>query len=81
MPHRGPVKEGVGRFGIDLRPAPLLSQDDNQLVVEQDGVFKGCRFQNRCPRKLGGICETETPPVHSLPGGHRIACHIAPEAA
>ena len=46
--------------------------------VEQVAVAKGCRFQNRCPRTLGGLCETETPPVHSLPGGHRIACHIEP---
>jgi peptide/nickel transport system ATP-binding protein len=50
-------------------------------VVEQDGMVRGCRFQNRCQRKLGAICETETPPVHALPGGHRIACHIDPGAA
>ncbi|TVQ38894.1 MAG: ABC transporter ATP-binding protein [Geminicoccaceae bacterium] len=39
----------------------------------------GCPFQTRCPRKLGRICETEAPPWREFPGGHGIACHIAPE--
>jgi peptide/nickel transport system ATP-binding protein len=36
----------------------------------------GCRFHQRCPRKLGAICETTAPPVQDVGGGHRIACHI-----
>jgi peptide/nickel transport system ATP-binding protein len=36
----------------------------------------GCRFNTRCPRKLGHICEREEPPCRDAGGGHRICCHI-----
>ncbi|TDQ78974.1 peptide/nickel transport system ATP-binding protein [Dongia mobilis] len=36
----------------------------------------GCPFQTRCPRKIGEICETQTPPVRDLGAGHRIMCHL-----
>ena len=48
-------------------------------VVEQDVSLQGCRFQHRCPRKIGRICENDTPPVRAVTGTHRIACHIAVE--
>jgi len=37
---------------------------------------KGCPFHTRCPRKIGRICETETPPFADAGGGHVIFCHI-----
>jgi oligopeptide/dipeptide ABC transporter ATP-binding protein len=37
---------------------------------------QGCSFHPRCPRKLGGICETAPPPSRGPGPGHRIACHI-----
>lgn len=45
-------------------------------TVEQGTEVRGCRFQHRCPRKLGAICETETPPMLQAGPGHTIACHI-----
>lgn len=45
-------------------------------VVEQEGVVSGCRFQHRCPRKLGAVCEIETPPLRRASDTHSIACHI-----
>lgn len=36
----------------------------------------GCRFHTRCPRKLGAICETQTPPWQVAKAGQRIFCHI-----
>ena len=45
-------------------------------AVERGEAVKGCRFQHRCPRKIGAICETDTPPVREAAVGHRIACHI-----
>ncbi|MEO8202709.1 MAG: ABC transporter ATP-binding protein [Betaproteobacteria bacterium] len=45
-------------------------------AVESEGAIQGCRFQHRCPRKLGTICETETPPWRAAGELHRIACHI-----
>ncbi len=48
-------------------------------AVERDASRRGCRFQHRCPRKIGAICETEPPPVVEPSPGHRIACHIRHE--
>ena len=39
----------------------------------------GCPFHPRCPRKIGPICETETPPLTVAGRGHAIACHIPPD--
>ncbi len=37
----------------------------------------GCGFNPRCHRKLGGICETTTPPLLPLADrSHQVACHI-----
>ncbi len=35
----------------------------------------GCPFHTRCPRKIGPVCETETPPVRTDEDGHEIRCH------
>ncbi|RIK38105.1 MAG: ABC transporter ATP-binding protein [Chloroflexi bacterium] len=37
---------------------------------------RGCPFQQRCPRRLGSICDEETPPWQLSPTGHAIRCHI-----
>jgi peptide/nickel transport system ATP-binding protein len=41
----------------------------------------GCPFHTRCHRKVGKVCETETPPVQRFGdgGGHAIFCHIPRE--
>lgn len=36
----------------------------------------GCVFQNRCPRKVGAVCETSEPPLTEAEPGHVIRCHI-----
>jgi len=38
----------------------------------------GCRFNTRCPRKLGVICEREAPPWQEAGPGHVLRCHISP---
>ena len=48
-------------------------------AVEQYASMRGCRFQHRCPRKIGAICETDAPPIVEPSPGHRIACHIRHE--
>ncbi len=50
-------------------------------VADAPGAARGCRFQHRCPRKLGAQCEEQSPPVREVAPGHRIACHIAFEQA
>ena len=39
----------------------------------------GCVFSSRCPRKIGAICETEEPAMHT-DTGHAIRCHLPPDA-
>ena len=39
----------------------------------------GCPFQTRCPRKIGEICETQTPPVKDMGNHHHVTCHLDPE--
>ena len=36
---------------------------------------RGCPFYNRCPVAIDGTCETESPPIRELEGGHEIHCH------
>ncbi len=36
----------------------------------------GCRFHTRCPRKIGPICERDSPPWQRITEEHRICCHI-----
>jgi peptide/nickel transport system ATP-binding protein len=36
----------------------------------------GCVFHTRCPRKVGAICEQQTPPARHGSDGHTIVCHI-----
>ena len=40
---------------------------------------KGCPFHNRCPRKIGDICESTPPPWQDAGEGHGINCHISIE--
>jgi peptide/nickel transport system ATP-binding protein len=39
----------------------------------------GCRFNTRCPFKIGAICEQEEPPKRDMGGGHLIFCHLSPD--
>jgi len=55
----------------DARPA-LAAED----VVDLFPPAKGCPFQRRCPRRIGDICDNETPPWRPTELGHTIRCHI-----
>jgi peptide/nickel transport system ATP-binding protein len=52
---------------------PTLAADD---VADLFPPPKGCPFQRRCPRKIGDICDDETPPWRPAEFGHAIRCHI-----
>jgi peptide/nickel transport system ATP-binding protein len=39
----------------------------------------GCRFNTRCPFKIGEICEQHEPPKRDMGNGHLIFCHLTPE--
>jgi len=65
-----------------LSANPSLETEDTRRIRlrgELPNVLSlpsGCVFHTRCPRKLGGICEREEPPLHDAGPGHGIRCHI-----
>jgi peptide/nickel transport system ATP-binding protein len=66
-------------LGAILVPDPdtepiLLASDTPELAPPA----QGCPFQRRCPRRIGDICDQETPPWQSPAGadGYKIRCHI-----
>ncbi|WP_075222527.1 ABC transporter ATP-binding protein [Acuticoccus yangtzensis] len=44
-----------------------------------DGIT-GCRFADRCPRKIGPVCDTQAPPWRTGPEGVRFECHHTADA-
>lgn len=66
-----------------LSAIPVVNPEAKQERIRLlDGVLSsvnvptGCRFHNRCPRKIGEICEHEEPPWLYNGEHHRIRCHI-----
>ena len=66
-----------------LSAIPLMDPEATQEQIRLTGeipspaaVPSGCPFHTRCPRFLGDICTTETPPWQEDPRGTRIFCHI-----
>jgi peptide/nickel transport system ATP-binding protein len=55
---------------IRTRRIRLNDEPDDQIPTV------GCRFHRRCPRKLGAICETDSPPWRDAGDQHFIRCHI-----
>jgi oligopeptide/dipeptide ABC transporter ATP-binding protein len=63
---------------------------DSLPVLGNRGVFKGipgtppslinrppgCPFQDRCPEKIGEICETEMPELKEVEPGRLVFCHL-----
>ena len=67
-----------------LRSVPELRQGWLEQVASEstpppprgkEGDTPGCPFQPRCPMAIRDVCDRQPPPVHQLPGEHRIACH------
>ncbi len=66
-----------------LSAVPIPDPSAAQKHIRLEGTVpsaleppSGCRFNTRCPRKLGQICETEAPPWRQAAEEHRIMCHI-----
>ena len=68
-----------------LSAAPTPDPDAEPTNIRLEGsvptlrsAFTGCFLADRCPRKLGDICDTTPPPEQYGPSGvgHTISCHI-----
>jgi peptide/nickel transport system ATP-binding protein len=62
-------------------PVPDPTQRHGRIRLEGDIPSPrqkptGCPFHTRCPRFIGDICITETPPTRATADGHAIRCHI-----
>lgn len=60
-------------------PDPTVERTNIRLTGTVPSALdppSGCRFHTRCPRKIGPICERESPPWRGIAEGHRIYCHI-----
>lgn len=56
---------GAGR-GSRIRLSPSRAQAER---------ITGCPFADRCPVRIGTICDGEKPPIQSFGNGHVIRCH------
>jgi peptide/nickel transport system ATP-binding protein len=64
------------------RPDPTLEQTGVRLhgrVPSAVNPPSGCRFNTRCPSKIGKICEQEEPPRRDMGCSHFIYCHLSPD--
>ncbi len=66
-----------------LSAVPIPNPSVEQKHIRLSGAVpsalnppSGCRFNTRCPRKIGQICEQEVPPWQEAGDEHRIFCHI-----
>ena len=66
-----------------LSAIPVADPNIKQQHIRLEGsvpsameIPSGCPFHTRCPRCLGALCETETPPWQEGEDGHGIWCHI-----
>ncbi|POX38824.1 peptide ABC transporter ATP-binding protein [Streptomyces sp. Ru73] len=62
-------------------PDPALQRTRERIVLSGDlpsplDPPPGCHFHTRCPVALDR-CRTEPPELRELPGGRRVACHLA----
>jgi len=61
-------------------PDPTLERTMVRLVGPVPSALdppSGCSFHTRCPRKIGAICETESPPWRRITDKHSIKCHMS----
>ncbi len=66
-----------------LSAIPVPDPQASQTRIHLDGdapsqlaIPSGCPFHPRCPRYLGDVCRTQTPPWQETETGGRIFCYI-----
>jgi peptide/nickel transport system ATP-binding protein len=72
-PYTETLLASVPTLGMRRRPLPRA-----QRRVEVTGA-DSCRFADRCPIAVPGLCDTEAPAWQDLDTGHRVRCHFGAE--
>jgi len=82
QPPRHPYTEAL----LDAIPRadPEIPTGDVRLkgsVPSPTNPPSGCRFHTRCPKKIGEVCERDTPALETKEDSSdtQIACHLSPE--
>ncbi|MGD0611248.1 MAG: ABC transporter ATP-binding protein [Anaerolineales bacterium] len=75
-PYTTALLAAVPRPDPDLKPSHIRLSGRVPSAVNPPS---GCRFNTRCPFKIGEICEQEEPPRRDMGKGHLIFCHYTPE--
>ena len=57
----------IGKRRIASAPTP---------ATHPTAATGGCKFANRCTRRIGPICDSVPPPLQQAGPGHAILCHI-----
>jgi len=66
-----------------LSAIPVINTNLDHRIIRLEGDIvsplekpAGCPFHSRCPRVIGEICKTKTPPWQEISSGKKIFCHI-----
>ncbi|WP_282605078.1 ABC transporter ATP-binding protein [Pelagibius sp. Alg239-R121] len=67
-----------------LSSAPTLDPEIDVRRVRLGGVMPtrteetiGCPFESRCPKRIAGCCDSQTPPIQEFGDSHWLRCHLA----
>jgi len=74
-PYTTALLAAVPRPDPDLKPSHIRLGGRVPSAVNPP---TGCRFNTRCPFKIGAICEQEEPPRRDMGNSHVIFCHYTP---
>lgn len=75
-PYTTALLAAVPRPDPDLEPSHIRLSGRVPSAVNPPS---GCRFNTRCPFKIGEICEKEEPPRREMGNNHLVFCHYTPE--
>jgi len=81
------IRNPLHPYSIALLSAtPVVFEEERRLVPKRvlltseisDSAHKlsGCRFHDRCPKKLGIICAEEEPDLLEVETNHFVRCHL-----
>ncbi|MEV6986367.1 ABC transporter ATP-binding protein [Sphaerisporangium sp. NPDC051017] len=68
------VAASLARFG----EAPARPGQDPAGAPAAPVRATGCRYADRCPSRVDGLCDAEPPPLRTAGDRHRVRCHLDP---
>lgn len=65
---------------LSANPVPIPNVSTNVIKLKGEihsaiSTTGGCRFNTRCPERIGDICEKKEPPCQKVSYNHKIYCH------